>query len=263
MLALVSGRGGLPARVAAEQAVPPLVCALAGFEPDGLKPDVTFRLEHLGSLLATLKERGVTEVCLCGAIQRPPFDPKALDVATLPMVPVMMQAMGAGDDGALRAVMALFEQHGFVVRAAHELAPDILVSEGVLSGGVPDAETLNDIARADAILAALSPLDVGQGCVVGGGQVWGIETTGGTDHMLRSLPEAVRAARAVLVKVPKSGQDMRADVPTVGPDTIEALVAAGLHGLVVEAGRVILMEPDRTLARAKADGLLFWARPAD
>ena len=260
MLALISGRGALPARVAAAQDTAPLVCVLEGFAPDGLAPDITFRLEHLGTLLSKLKDRDITEVCFCGAIERPPFDPSALDAATLPLVPVMMQAMGSGDDGALRAVMALFEEQGFVVRAAHDLDPDILAPEGVLAGAMPEGQALKDIARADAILAALSPHDVGQGCVVGAGQVWGIETTGGTDHMLRTLPERVRGASALIVKTPKAGQDVRADLPTVGPETIEAVASAGLAGLVVDAGHVILLDPDETVRRAEAAGLLLWSR---
>lgn len=260
MLALVTGRGGLPARVAAAQAEPPLICVLDGFAPDGLEADIQFRLEHLGSLFADLKARGVQEVCLCGAIERPAFDPAALDPATLPLVPVMMQAMAAGDDGALRAVMGLFESQGFRVRAAHDLAPDILVPEGVLSQTAPWSDAATDVARADAVLSALAPLDVGQGCVVGAGQVWGIETIGGTNHMLCSLPDKVQTARALLVKAPKTGQDLRADLPTVGPETIDAIAKAGLAGLVVEAGSVILLEPEETVKRADAAGLLLWSR---
>ena len=262
MLALVSGRGALPAAVAGAQSVAPLICVLKGFAPDGLVPDITFRLEHLGTLLGQLNARGVTDVCFCGAIERPAFDPGALDQATLPLVPVMMKAMGTGDDGALRAVMALFEDHGFTVQAAQALAPDLLAPEGVLSAAQPDAQMRSDVNHADAVLAALSPLDVGQGCVVGAGLVWGIETIGGTDHMLSTLPDQAASKRAVLVKHPKTGQDLRADLPTVGPATSERLVAAGLAGMVIEAGAVLLLDRDETIARADAAGLVLWSRRA-
>lgn len=260
MLALISGRGGLPAHVAAAQVEKPLVCVLEGFDPAGLAADVRFRLEHLGTLLQQLHGRGITEVCFCGAIERPAFDPAALDAATLPLVPVMMQAMGAGDDAALRAVMGLFEAQGFVIRSASELAPDILAPEGVLSAAAPTATNKADVARADAVLAALGPLDVGQGCVVGRGLVWGIETIGGTDHMLRTLPEGAREAQALLVKTPKAGQDLRADMPTIGPETISAVADAGLAGLVITAGQVILLEREEALRRADAAGLVLWSR---
>ncbi len=260
MLALVAGRGGLPGRIARGLADPPLVCALAGFEPDGLASDLTFRLEQIGSLLQELQARSVREVCFCGGIERPPVDPAAIDAATLPLVPTLMQAIASGDDGALSAVIGIFEQKGFAVRAAHELVPDLLIREGVLSAAAPDDRMTSDMARGSEVLAALAPLDVGQGCVVGAGQVWGIETLGGTDHMLATLPPKAAEARAILVKGPKRGQDLRVDMPTVGPDTVTGLARAGLAGLVVEAGGVILLEPEATVAAADAAGLVLWAR---
>ena len=260
MLALISGRGGLPAEVARVQPVAPMICALQGFEPDDVNIDLSFRLEHLGTLIQQITSRGVTEVCFCGAIERPPFDPAALDEATLPLVPTMMAAMGAGDDGALRAAIALFEKQGFRIRAAHELAPDLLAKEAVFGSDRLDEAMHSDIARADAVLKALAPLDVGQGCVVGAGQVWGIETTGGTNHMLSTLPPQAAKARAVFVKAPKQGQDMRADVPTIGPKTVDAVIRAGLAGIVVEAGGVIVLNSDEVERLIEASGLIFWSR---
>ena len=263
MLALVSGRGRLPAHIVDAQAERPLVCALQGFEPDGLDADIPFRLEHLGSLLEDLAARGVTDVCFCGGIERPPVDPAALDAATLPLVPVLMQAIAAGDDGALRAVIGIFEDKGFAIRAAQELAPDLLMPEGVLSAAQPDEQMTSDMARGSEVLAALAPLDVGQGCVVGKGQIWGLETLGGTDHMLQSLPGGAAQARAILVKGPKRGQDRRVDLPTIGPDTVASLAEAGLAGVVVEAGGVLLLEAEATIAAADAAGLVLWARASD
>ncbi|MFK7762843.1 MAG: LpxI family protein [Roseobacter sp.] len=260
MLALISGRGALPAYVAEASPQKPLICVLEGFEPDRLEADITFRLEHLGTLLKNLKARGVREVCFCGAIERPPFDPKALDAATLPLVPVIVKAMGSGDDAALRAVMTVFEAQGFSVRAAHDIAPGLLAPEGMLTSLQPDDAMQADVIRADAILTALSPLDVGQGCVVGAGQVWAIETIGGTDHMLSSLPGGAQKVRAVLVKTPKVGQDVRADLPTIGPDTIDAVVTAGLAGIVITAGAVILLDAEVTCHRAQEAGLVLWSR---
>lgn len=260
MLALVSGRGALPALVAAAVPEKPVVCVLEGFAPDRLEADLTFRLEHLGTLFVDLTARGVTEVCFCGSIERPAFDPAQLDSETLPLVPVMMQAMASGDDGALRAVIGLFESQGFAIRGAHDLAPELLAHEGMLSAKTPDAQMKEDVARAQSILDALSPLDVGQGCVVGKGQVWGIETIGGTDHMIATLPEGAKRSNAVLVKKPKAGQDLRADMPTIGPDTIKALAKAGLGGLVIEAGTVLILNRDETIAAADDAGLVLWSR---
>ena len=123
-LALIAGRGGLPARVAAAQEVPPLVCAYEGCDPDGLKPDLTFRLETLGSLLAHLTAAGIREVCLCGAIDRPQLDPARLDARTAPLVPQFQAALSAGDNGALEIIKQIFEGHGMKVLGADALVPD-------------------------------------------------------------------------------------------------------------------------------------------
>ena len=263
MLALISGRGALPGQIAAAQDAPPLVCVLDGFPPDGLAADITFRLETLGSLLIELGQRGVTEVCFCGGIDRLTLDPAALDAETALLVPVFQKALQAGDDGALRAAMQLFEQTGFTIRAAHELVPDLVAPPGVLSQKWPDAQMRTDAARGAAVLGALAPLDVGQACVVGGGQVLGIEGLGGTDHLINTLPETPLRAQAVLVKGPKPGQDTRADMPTVGPATVRSVIAAGLAGIVIDAGDVILLEPQKVTQACDAAGLVLWSRTGD
>ena len=125
MLALICGAGTLPAQVSNAQPEKPLVCVMEGFAPDGLRADLNFCLETLGSLLIQLGQHGVTDVCLCGAIDRPSLDPSKLDEQTAPLIPLIAGALTSGDDGALRAVMGLFEQSGFTVRAAHELVPDL------------------------------------------------------------------------------------------------------------------------------------------
>jgi DUF1009 family protein len=262
MLALIAGGGGLPQRVAGALADAPLICAYEGTTPVGLEPDLVFRLETLGTLLAELTARGVTQVCFCGAVARPSFDPSKLDAATLPLVPVFQKALAAGDDGALRALVDIFQTAGLTVVAAHDLAPDLMARGGVLSQRQPDAQMRDDAARGAGVVRCLAPMDVGQCCVVGQGQVMGVEAIGGTDHLLSTLPDRARSASAVLFKGPKPGQSHLVDMPTIGPDTLRRAHAAGLAGVVIEAGSVILLEPDACVALADELDLVLWARAA-
>ncbi len=259
-LALVAGRGRLPVEVAAAQAEAPLICAYEGVPPDGLAVDLTFRLETLGSLLVQLGERGITQVCFCGAIDRPELDPSKLDAETLPLVPLFQKALAAGDNGALQVLKEIFEQTGFAVVGADTLLPDLVAEQGVLSEAWPDAQMRRDAARGEAVLAGLAPLDIGQACVIGAEQVLGVETAGGTDHLLATLPEKARGLRAILCKGPKIGQIREIDMPTIGPATIEAAHAAGLAGVVVDAGDVIILEPERCAVLADTYGLVLWSR---
>jgi DUF1009 family protein len=263
MLALIAGGGGLPQRVAGSQAVAPLICAYEDVPVQGLTPALTFRLETLGSLLKSLQDQGVTRVCFCGSVPRPRFDPSKLDAQTMPLVPLFQKALAAGDDGALRVLIEIFEQAGMTVVAAHELAPDLLAKPGVLGAQTPDTAMEQDAARAEQVVSTLAPLDVGQCCVVGGGQVFGIEAIGGTDHLLATLPERVKTSRAILFKGPKPGQSRLVDMPTIGPATLEAAHRAGLAGVVIAAGGVIVLEPARCATLADDLALVLWARAAE
>lgn len=260
MLALICGTGDLPAKIATAQDEKPLICVLEGFAPTGLTADLQFSLETLGSLLIELGHHGVTEVCFCGGIERPEIDPAKLDEHTAPLIPLIAGALKSGDDGALRPIMGLFEQTGFTVRAAHELAPDLIAQPGVLTEKWPDAQMRSDAKLGADVLAAMAPLDVGQACITGGGQLLGMETVGGTDHMIATLPKTALVKQGVLVKGPKLGQDTRADMPTIGPTTVESVIGAGLAGIVIDAGDVLLLDADRCILMANAAGLVLWSR---
>lgn len=259
MLALIAGTGALPAELVfrlAGQGIAPLICEMEGFAPDvpaGLDR-LRFRLEHLGSLLEALRARDVTEICLCGAVRRPWIDPTVVDERTAPLVARLVAAMGQGDDGALRALMRLLEDEGFSIRAAHEIAPDLLPPEGE-----PHPELAADAERGEAVLRALAAADIGQACVIGAGQVLAVETAFGTGWMLASLKGQARGA--MLVKAPKPGQDRRADLPVIGSDTVRAAQSAGLEAIVIEAGGVMVLDRPEVGRLCAEAGITLWVRP--
>ena len=261
MLALIAGQGRLPTRLA-EAAKPSLVLALEGFPPDTLVPDRAFRIEALGTVIADLVARGVTRLCLAGAIRRPPLDPTRIDAATLPLVPRMMTALQAGDDAALRLVLAFFEEAGIDIVPAHMLLPGLLPEEGCPSMAKPDPQQDADTAKGYQILGQMSPLDIGQSCVVHRGQVLTLEGSYGTDWMLETLTSRPTGENrgGVLVKAPKAGQDRRVDMPTIGPDTVARAVTAGLDGIAVAAGGVYVLDLPEVIRAADEAGLFFQVR---
>jgi len=271
-LALVAGRGALPGRViAAREAAGGrvIVCGMAGFDADLPRNDRPFRLETLGSLIAGLRAEGAREVCLCGRVQRPAIDPGALDAATRPLAERIRGALGArGDDGALRVFVGLFEEAGLRVRGAHDLVPDLLPAEGVPTRARPGDAHGADAGRAAGLMAALGRADLGQACVVRAGQVLAVEALPGTDWMLAALAACPpdlpgHLARGGLVyKAPKPGQDRRVDLPAVGPATVAGAARAGLDGVVIEAGGVIVLDLPATVAAADDAGLFLWVRRA-
>ena len=257
MRAVLAGSGRLPVLLRAADAG---MCTVAfhGVPVAVPEPDLTARFERLGDLVAALKERGVTELCLAGAMGRPALDPSLLDPFTLARMPALMAAMGQGDDALLRAVIALFETEGFAVLGAHDVRPDLLAEAGALAGG---PLTQADVARARAVLAALGPLDVGQSAVAARGQILGVETLQGTDVMLAFVGQTAPGSGGVLVKRPKPGQDLRADMPAIGPETVRRAAAAGLAGIEIAAGAVLVLDRDAVLEACAETGVALWAAP--
>ncbi|MEM9031730.1 MAG: UDP-2,3-diacylglucosamine diphosphatase LpxI [Pseudomonadota bacterium] len=260
MLALIAGSGQLPAYVAAAPAVRPYIAALEGFLPDDVVPDHVFRVETLGTLIASFKERGIRDVCFVGAIRRPAIDPTRLDAATSPLVPRLMAALDAGDDGALRVIIDILGEAGIATRGAHEIAPELLPPAGALSTRVPEHAHERDIARAAETVAALGARDIGQGCVVRGGQVLAVEATPGTDWMLESLTR-FDARGGVLYKAPKPIQDLRVDMPVIGANTVQEAARAGLAGIAIAASGVMVIDHEACRHAADAAGLFLWVQP--
>ncbi len=260
MLALIAGTGALPDEVVNCLPNRPLICALEGFEPDTLTTDLVFPLEQLGSFVADLKARGVTEICMAGAVRRPTVNPARIDAATMPLVPILQKAIMAGDDGALRAVIGIFEDAGLTVRAAHEIAPDLLPPLGSLTEAQPSEADHADADRAAGILRNMGTADIGQACVVLKSQALAIEGIYGTAWMLQSLTQRPDAGGGILYKGPKPDQDRRADMPAIGPDTVSGAVAAGLSGIVIEKGGVIVLQRDRVIEECNRLGLFLYVR---
>lgn len=260
MLAVLAGAGRLPAHLLAARP-DAVICTLEGFAPDlpaGLHP-LPFRLEGLGTLLDNLAARGVRDLCLAGAVSRVPIDPERIDAATRPLLPALTAALAeGGDDAALRALAGLLEARGFTLRAPHDIAPDLLPPAGVLAGALtPKIRAM--ATRGMDLLDALSPFDLGQGCVIAGTRVAAIEAAPGTDWMLASL-KGGEAAGGVFCKAPKAGQDRRLDLPVIGPATIAAAARAGLGAVVIAAGGVMVLERAATGQAARDTGVTLWVR---
>jgi DUF1009 family protein len=266
-LALIAGAGALPAAIIAAMDARPFVCALDGFAPTGVIPDLTFRLERLMPTLRALGDQGITDVAFAGAVQRPRLDPSLFDAATAQLVPVLLKAMQSGDDATLRAFIGLFEAEGFTIRGLADLAPALLPGPGLLAGTLTPRDEA-DATRAANIVTALGKVDVGQGACVAQGLCLGVEALPGTDAMLAQisqLPASLRPnpaqGRGLLYKAPKPGQDLRIDQPTIGPQTLRAAANAGLGGVAFQSGAVLCLDLADMQAEAARLGLFLWSRP--
>lgn len=273
---IIAGGGSLPveiARALARQGKLPFIVMAAGevdriadFEP---YEQVVLRLEDVGSLVPILKRHHVTHLVTAGHItRRPRLSAMRLNLGLLAWLPSLFVGVTRGDDTVLKLFVRRIERSGIKVVGAHEIVPELVAAEGLLTKAAPRKADWRDIEAAHAAAKAIGALDIGQAAVAVGGRAIALEGVEGTDGLLertRELRGHGRLAgrtRGVLVKCAKPGQELRADLPSIGPLTVEAAHAAGLAGIAVEAGRSLVLEGPATIGRANALGLFVIGLPA-
>ena len=217
-------------------------------------------LGQFGWFCRVARRAGCREVVLIGSLARPAFWKIRPDLKTLRLLPRILGIYRGGDDHLLSGVARIFEEHGFRLIGAHEIAPEILMPEGPLGGELPSERDNADIGKGLALLEAISPFDIGQAAVVAGGHVLAVEAAEGTDRMLARIHELrkdgqMAGDRGVLVKAAKHGQDRRVDLPSIGPQTVAGAAHGGLAGIAVVAGSTIVAEPHQIAKLADRERL--------
>ncbi|WP_419757303.1 LpxI family protein [Acidisoma sp.] len=263
-LGIIAGSGLLPAHVArAAQAAgrDVFIVGLEGHAEPALLapfPHAFMRMGAAARMLSVLREKGCRDLVLVGPVKRPSFRDLRPDADGMRLVARIGRAAFGGDDGLLKAVIRVLGEEGFRVLGAHEVLGGLVGRSGLLTRIAPDEQAQADIARGIAVCRALGSADVGQGCVVQAGIVLAVEAVEGTDAMLsRCGPLAWPGPGGVLVKLVKPGQDRRADLPTIGAQTVRGAVAAGLRGLAFEGGGTIIMDRDAMIAAADGAGFFI------
>ena len=168
------------------------------------------------------------------------------------------------DDTLLLALIEEYARDGLACRSALEICPELLVRDGVLTRRSPTAAEWADIEFGWGVAREMGRLDVGQSVMVRDKVVVSVEAIEGTDAAIARAGELCQGGSFVVVKVAKPKQDMRFDVPTVGPRTVQTLADAGGRVLAIEARRTILIDEAATVEMADKCGiaLVAWAGPA-
>jgi UDP-2,3-diacylglucosamine hydrolase len=267
-IGLIAAGGVMPFAVAdslTARGINPVLFALRG----ACDPVRVERFRHhwisigqLGKAAKLFRAENCRDLVFIGTLVRPALSEIRLDWGTLRVIGRVWAAFRGGDDHLLSGIGSILEQDGFRMVGIKDVAPDLLMPEGCLTRKAPDENAAADIARGRDVLGALSPFDIGQATVVIDGHVVGVEDIEGTDGLLARVARLraegrirARTAQGVLVKAPKSGQDLRFDLPTIGPRTVEGAAAAKLAGIAIVAANTVVVEPQAVIEAADAAGL--------
>jgi len=260
-LGIIAGSGELPVRVleaARSSGRPVFVLALEGAaDPDFVAtvPHAWIRLGAAAEGLQLLRANGVEEIVLAGAVRRPSLLSLRPDWRTAKFF-ARVGSRALGDDGLLSAIIKELEGEGFRLVGAETILNSALAPEGLLGRIRPDRQAEDDIALGLKAAHALGALDIGQAVIVQQGIVLGVEAIEGTDALIARCGALRReGVGGVLVKIAKPGQERRADLPTIGPDTVRNAAAAGLRGIAVETGASLIIDRAAVVEAADSAGL--------
>lgn len=263
-LGIIAGNGTLPKAlvdVCRAEKRPFFVLALKKHtDKTWLTPDVPHAFVRIGSVgkaFRLLKKNHVREIVFIGGVRRPSFTELFPDWCGWRFL-VSLGFRAWGDNHLLSAIIRRVEQEGFRVIGADSLVPSLLTPQGILTRQKPSKQDWDDIHHGFQTAQILGRADVGQAVIVQQGLVLAVEGIEGTAALIaRTKALKRKGPGGTLIKVAKPQQDRRVDLPTIGPDTLQALFDAGFVGVALEAGASLLAEAEKTVQTADRLGLFI------
>lgn len=246
---IIAGSGQLPELLASrleQSSISPYIIALDGIAEPSLyqtREHAVIPVGMAGSMISWLKQNGIRDILMTGALKRPEWSKLKVDPRGLRVLTKILLKKSMGDDALLKTLRRELESEGFVLRGVQEFVPELLAPEGILGAVAPLPEDRDSIQLGFNAAKEHGRQDKGQAVVVQQDTVIGLEGADGTRAlMLRAGGIKSQGRGPILVKVCKPQQDKALDMPTIGEQTVETARNSGFSGIVVEAGETLIID---------------------
>lgn len=270
-LGLIAGAGDFPIQVtqgAKRAGCRVTVVGLRGLaDPELAELADEFRwagIARLGRWIRVLRRAGAKSVILAGSVKKTDMYSRFRVLRYLPDWTSarlwFFRLRDKRNDAVLAAVADEFARHGIIMESCVKYTPEQLAAEGVLTRRQPSEAQLRDAEFGWRIAKEMGRLDIGQSVAVKETEVVAVEAIEGTDRMIERAGALVKSGGWTLVKVAKPNQDMRFDVPTIGPETIANLTRNRAGMVVIEAGLTVILDREQTMAAADRAGIVVLSR---
>ena len=255
VIGIIAGNGIYPetfVNAARERGVKLVMAAFKGETREGLSEQVgafkLFRVGQLGGLIKFFKSQGATEAIMVGQIA-----PKNLFSfwPDMRMAKMLYSVKERNAESLFGAIAGELEKDGITLLPATTFLEDQMSTEGLLFGSAISERDWEDVHFGYKIVKATSAHDIGQSIVVRRGTVLAVEAFEGTDECIKRGGKLGNGKEVTLVKVSKPNQDMRFDVPVIGPKTIDSCREAGVSCIAVEAGKILFLGRDEVARKCK------------
>ena len=200
---------------------------------------------QFGKILKLLKKKKCKKVIFAGKINKPKFSNLKLDMTGIYYIPRIIRAAKKGDAAILKELIKILSLEKVKVISSIHFNPELSLSSGNYSKLKPNKDDLNDIKKGIKILKNLNAYDHVQAVIVRNNNITK-ETSKGTKKMIKSIKKTKNKI-GVLIKFPKKKQDLRADLPTIGLDTLKDCKKAGLKGVVLKSKQNVFLQKKESI----------------
>jgi len=269
-LGIIAGEGKMPVYIAREATEKGVEVFVAGVKANALEEDFRgvaavykeMRLGQMGAAMKFFKEHQVSQVVMAGRVQHSSIFKNLMPDLRGAKFLASLKSMQTSY--LLSKVIEEFKKEGLEFVNSALYLEHFMPKKGILSQRKPTQEEQNTIAYGYKIAKGIADLDIGLTCVVSQSAVIAVEGMEGTDNCIRRAGELYQNSKekdssVAVVKVARSGQDIRFDLPVVGKGTVETVVQAGFHVLAFEAEKTLVLDLEEVIALADKHHLCLMA----
>ena len=222
-------------------------------------PHQFFPFGHIGKFLKFTKKHKISKIVMIGAVKKPSLAALKFDKTGMILLYKILKQRLFGDDNLLSTIIDFFEKKGLKIIGIEEIIDNLLVEKGILGEINPDKYHLKDIEIGKNSLKITSNLDLGQSIIVQQKVILAIEGLEGTDELIKRSKKLQfdSGSKAILIKMKKSGQNRKVDLPAFGLETIKNLVKNNFAGAAFEAGSCMIINKKEVIKYANKYGIFI------
>lgn len=211
--------------------------------------------------LRIINQNNIKQLIFIGAVNKPNFSSLKVDKTGAKLLAKIIANKILGDDAVLRTVVNFFEKQGLKILRIDEILDCIISKPSIITKKQPSPSNLDDIEIGVKAIRHFSKFDVGQSVVVSQKQIIAVEALEGTDAMIERCKnfQTEFTQQAVLIKLKKTQQTAKADLPTIGVKTIEKCFESEITGIAIEVNHTLILDKEAVIKKADELGIFIIA----
>ena len=266
-LAIIAGRGQIPSMILEKchkEGIKYRLFLLSGerYEDESIYDSfnpIKLKYGEISKFLQIVKQEGIENLIMAGGVTKPDFKAIKVDGKSALLMGKILAKKILGDESVLDTVIKFFEKEGLNIVKIQDFLENIISQRGVFSSCNPSKDDLENIKIAKDAINHFSKFDVGQSLIVAQKQIIAIEAVEGTDKMIRRCKDLDIKYKdsAILVKMSKKNQSDKADLPTIGVETVQNCIESGIKGIAIQAKLTLVLEKEKVVDLANKNGVFI------